>query len=156
MAPTRCPKRPCFMDGQTVPLGSHVWCHLFFSVYFSLILLVLHASFKLQLTCQCYGGPQHIMSCVMRKCALRSLWSSYSKKDWQVGSHQSFFGNQKPSTAVGSTWSQTFPDYWLCCLRRLYFVVGVIPKEGLVGGCDNGKNLESCFPMTQLKYSWPL
>ncbi len=65
--------------------------------------------------CQCN------LSCVLRKCALRSLPLSYPKKDWRAWPRQSFFGYDTDYKIV------------LCCLHRLYSVVGVIPKEGYWG-----------------------
>ena len=66
-----------------------------------------------------YGNPS--MSCVMGNHALRPLLLSYPKKDWWAGPHQSCF------------WYDTDSKIVLCCLHRLYSVVGVIPKEGLAG-----------------------
>ena len=67
------------------------------------------------------GDVVTFMSCVMRKCASRSLSLSYLKKDWQAGPHQSFFGYDI--------------DYkiTLSCFQGLCSVVSVIPKEGLAG-----------------------
>ncbi len=64
--------------------------------------------------------------------ALRNLSLSYPKKDWQAGPRQSFFGYDT--------------DYKIlfCYLQRLYSVVCVISKEGLVA-----KDLKVHFLVTQ-------
>ncbi len=81
------------------------------------------------LTCEpCHG-----------KTCLKILSLLYPKKDWRVGSHQSFFGYDTDCTYVH------------CCLHRLYSVVGVTPKEGLAG---KGKDLKACFPMTLFMCTW--
>ena len=72
------------------------------------------------------------VSCVTRKCALRSL-SSYPKKDWWGPARLSFFGYDTDYKIV------------LCCLHRLYSVVGVIPKEGLAGPMTTTKILRLIF-----------
>ncbi len=59
------------------------------------------------------------MSCVMGNRALRSLSLSYPKEGLGAGPCQSFFGHDIDHNIV------------LCCPRRLYSLVGVLPKEGL-------------------------
>ncbi len=74
---------------------------------------------------------------------VRSWSFSYPTKDWRGVGGQSFFGYD------------TDYEIELCCLRRLYSVVGVIPTEGLAGPrrpillllCSN-KDLKACF------FSW--
>ncbi len=63
---------------------------------------------------QCMYAPN--MSRAMRKHAFIFL-SPYPKKDWLAGSRQSFFAYDADYKIL------------LCCLHRLYSVVGTIPKE---------------------------
>ncbi len=96
-----------------------------------------------------------LLNCATVKgCLAISLSLSYPKKDWWVGPCQSFFGYDTDYRSV------------FCCLHRLYSVVSVITKEGLVGPgrsillghhqsffwCDNDKDLNACFPVTQLSF----
>ena len=95
-----------------------------------------------------YSGDS--LCSVMGKHALRSLLVSYPKKDWRAGPCKSLFWYNTDYTIVITIRS-------LCCLRALYSVVSVIPKEGLEGPCppilfwyDNEKDLEARFPMARL------
>ncbi len=58
-------------------------------------------------------------------------------------------------------WYDTDYRIVLCCLHRIYFIVSVIPKEGLAVlvpalpalpsfGYDNDKDLKACFSVTRL------
>ncbi len=75
---------------------------------------------------------------VTGKPKLRFLLLSYQKKNWRAGPHQSFF------------WYDTNYRFIICSLHRLYFIVGVILKEGLAGH----KDLKVGFPVTRLIILW--
>ncbi len=93
------------------------------------------------------------LSHAMEKQTLRFLSLSYQIKDWQVGPRQSFI------------WYDTDYRFIICCLHILYFIVGFIPKERLMGPrtanpsfgktksffwYDTDKDLKVCIPMAHL------
>ncbi len=83
----------------------------------NLIPLGLHLAIIICKGCDWELNIRSHLSRVMGKSALRSLSMSYPKKDWLDLAR--FFGYDT--------------NYMLCCLNKLYCIVGVIPKEGLAG-----------------------
>ncbi len=79
---------------------------------------------------------------IMQRQVLRFMSFSYKKE-----------GFIQALTSPSLLWHKTTFRIVLCCLHRLYFVVSVIPEEGLAGlvlALDNDKDLVTWFYMMQL------
>ena len=68
------------------------------------------------------------MSCVRGNCSLRYLLLSYPKNDRRAGPIPSFFAHDTNYRIV------------LCCLHRLYSVVGVLPNSPIIMGNGGTRN----------------
>ncbi len=66
-------------------------CHLS-NIVIKQVLYGIHSSHSITQDREVLIWSYLHVSCVTRKCALRSLSLSYPKKDWRAGPRQSFFG----------------------------------------------------------------